>query len=120
MSTKQSPLPQMFLTDSDSVPWKPSVFVKGVEVKNLGKADGRGMQLVRFAPGAVFPNHVHTGPEFIYMLEGEAVRNGQRLRPGYAGVAEAGTIDCDFRSQVGCMFLLVYDLTQKFDSVEML
>ncbi len=36
------------------------------------------MQRVRFAAGATFPRHRHTGPEFIYALEGEAVQNGWR------------------------------------------
>ncbi|MDR6495683.1 hypothetical protein J2797_005607 [Paraburkholderia terricola] len=53
------------------------------------------------------------------MLEGEAIRNGQRLLPGFAGIAEAGTVDDDFRSDMGCTFLLVYDLNQVFDSIGM-
>jgi len=86
-----------------------------VEVKNLGKADGRAMQLVRFAAGATFPGHRHTGSEFIYVLEGEAVQNGRRLAAGYAGVAEQDTVDAGFHSDTGCVFLLVYDLDQVFD-----
>ncbi|MEX3919582.1 cupin domain-containing protein [Paraburkholderia sp. BR10872] len=101
--------------DSASLPWVPSRFAPGVEVKNLGKADGRVMQLVRFAAGATFPDHRHTGPEFIYMLEGEAVQNGRRLTAGYVGIAERGTVDAGFHSDTGCVFLLVYDLDQVFD-----
>ncbi len=76
------------------------------------------MQLVRFAPGAVFPDHFHTGPEFVYVLDGEVVQNGRRLRSGYAGVAESGTVDAGFSSATGCTFVLVYALDQVFDSVE--
>ncbi|MEM5315374.1 cupin domain-containing protein [Paraburkholderia sp. JHI869] len=101
--------------DSARMPWVPSRFAQGVEIKNLGKADGRAMQLVRFAAGATFPSHRHTGPEFIYVLEGEAVQNGRRLTAGYAGVAAQGTVDVDFRSDTGCVFLLAYDLNQVFD-----
>jgi hypothetical protein len=36
-------------TDSNSVTWRKSTVAVGVEVKDLGKADGREMQLVRFA-----------------------------------------------------------------------
>ncbi|TKC87162.1 hypothetical protein FAZ69_17615 [Trinickia terrae] len=109
--------PQFLRSDSAGIPWTPSRFAPGVEVKNLGKADGRAMQLVRFAAGAVFPDHLHTGPEFVYILEGEAIQNGQRLTSGWAGVAERGTVDRAFRSDTGCTFLLVYDLNQAFDSV---
>ncbi|WP_322028525.1 cupin domain-containing protein [Paraburkholderia sp. J76] len=101
--------------DSASMPWVPSRYAQGVEIKNLGKADGRAMQLVRFAAGATFPLHRHTGPEFIYVLEGEAVQNGRRLAAGYAGVAARGTVEVDFRSDTGCLFLLAYDLDQAFD-----
>ncbi|MCP3705963.1 cupin domain-containing protein [Paraburkholderia sp. CNPSo 3274] len=101
--------------DSASMAWVPSRYAHGVEVKNLGKADGRAMQLVRFAAGATFPGHRHTGPEFIYVLEGEAVQNGRRLAAGYAGVAGRGTVDAEFHSDTGCVFLLVYDLDQVFD-----
>lgn len=95
-------------TDATSLPWRASTVVDGVEVKDLGSANGRAMELIRCRAGMTFPMHRHLGPEFIYLLEGEAVQNGQRLRPGWAGVAEAGTIDVDFHSDTGCVFLLIY------------
>jgi anti-sigma factor ChrR (cupin superfamily) len=63
--------------DSQSIPWRKSTFAPGIEVKDLGASDGRSMQLVRFEPGTSFPIHTHTGPEFIDLLEGEAVQEGQ-------------------------------------------
>jgi hypothetical protein len=48
------------------------------------------------------------GPEFLYILDGEAIQQGQRLGPGWAGVAASGTLDEHFRSETGCVFLLVY------------
>jgi anti-sigma factor ChrR (cupin superfamily) len=95
-------------TDSNAARWQDSKLAEGVAVKNLGKANGRAMQLVRFEPGAVFPTHKHNGPEFIFMLEGEAIQNGQVLTAGWAGVAEQGTVDKLFRSDKGCLFLLCY------------
>jgi anti-sigma factor ChrR (cupin superfamily) len=95
-------------TDSNTAPWQDSTLADGVTVKNLGKANGRAMQMVRFEPGAVFPTHQHDGPEFIFMLEGEAVQNGQVLTAGWAGIAEQGTVDEMFRSDKGCLFLLCY------------
>ncbi len=109
--------PQFRWSDSNDAPWIPSTLAKGVEVKNLGKANGRAIQLVRFLPGAVFPDHLHTGPEFIYVVEGEVTWNGRLLARGCVGVAEAGTVERGFRSMTGCVFLLMYDLDQLFDSV---
>ncbi|BEU25843.1 cupin domain-containing protein [Paraburkholderia terrae] len=111
----QQPAPPRFSSvDAQALPWTPSACASGVQIKNLGKANGRAMQLVRFDAGTVFPMHLHTGPEFIYMLEGEAIQNGQRLLPGWVGIAEAGTVDDRFRSDTGCVFLLIYDLAQRF------
>ncbi|MFK4442551.1 anti-sigma factor ChrR (cupin superfamily) [Caballeronia udeis] len=99
---------KFIFTDSNTAPWQDSKLAKGVVVKNLGKANGRAMQLVRFEPGAVLPTHKHEGPEFIFMLEGEAIQNGQVLTAGWAGVAETGSADVLFRSDKGCLFLLGY------------
>ena len=110
----QTHAPRFSSIDANALPWTQSACSSGVQIKSLGKANGRAMQLVRFAPGTVFPMHLHTGPEFVYMLEGEAIQNGQRLLPGWVGLAEAGTVDDGFRSDTGCTFLLIYDLTQRF------
>lgn len=93
------------------LPWTPSKFAQGVEVKNLGKANGRAMQLVRFQPGASFPAHLHTDVEFLFMLEGEVLQNGHKLHAGCSTVAPAGTYDTQFISPSGCTFLLVYTLS---------
>jgi len=94
--------------DASSIPWRQSSFASGVEVKDLGGSDGRSMQLVRFAAGASFPLHRHGGPEFIYLLEGAAVQEGQLLEAGWASVASTGTTDHEFHSPAGCVFLTVY------------
>ena len=95
-------------TDTSAMHWRASSVAPGVEVKDLGSADGRSMQLVRFAPGTRFPVHVHAGPEFVYLLEGEAFQAGQRLSAGWGAVAATETTDEDFHSPRGCVFLIVY------------
>lgn len=109
--------PNFIFTCHSDLPWCTSKFAYGVEVKNLGKADGRAMQMVRFQPGASFPAHLHTDVEFLYMLEGEVFQNGQRLSPGWSSVAPTGTSDTQFTSPSGCTFLLVYALntSDRFD-----
>jgi anti-sigma factor ChrR (cupin superfamily) len=93
--------------DSNSIRWRRSTFAVGIEVKDLGSSDGQSMQLVRFEPGTSFPLHTHIGPEFIYLLETEAVQEGQRLLPGWAATAASGTVDSDYHSPNGCVFLTV-------------
>jgi anti-sigma factor ChrR (cupin superfamily) len=95
-------------TNSSVVAWRQSTFSEGVEVKDLGSANGRSMQLVKFAPGTSFPLHTHTGPEFIYLMEGVAFQEGNQLSPGWAAVAATGSIDTNFHSPSGCVFLTVY------------
>lgn len=97
--------------DDDDLPWIPSRFAEGVTVKNLGKANGRALQLVRFQPGASYPSHVHHDCEFIYVLEGEVFQNGRRLISGSSTVASAGTVDETFVSTSGCLFLLFYGVS---------
>lgn len=95
-------------TNSTIVAWRKSAIAEGVEVKDLGSANGRSMQLVKFACGTAFPQHIHPGPEFIYLLEGVAFQEGQQLDPGWAAVAASGSIDTKFWSPSGCTFLTIY------------
>jgi anti-sigma factor ChrR (cupin superfamily) len=96
------------VSNSNEIPWRKSVFAEGVLVKDLGSSDGRSIQLVRFEPGAKFPWHKHTGPEFLYILEGEAIQRGKRLGSGWVGIAPTGTEEDDFTSEIGATFVLVY------------
>ena len=94
--------------DSKAIPWRQSTTAAGVDVKDLGTANGRSMELVRCQPGTAFPPHTHPGPEFVFVLEGEAVQSGQVLTPGWAAVAEAGSLDRNFHCPSSCLFLIVY------------
>ncbi len=108
--------PGYIFTHADSSPWRRSVMTDGVEVKGLGTVDGRTMELYRFAPNTSYPDHLHEGPEFVYILEGEAWQNGQRLGPSWASAAESGTLDKGFRSgDKGCTFLTVYSASRYID-----
>lgn len=106
--TNKDQTPEFIFKDEKDLPWIPSKFADGVEVKNLGKANGRALQLVRFQAGATYPSHIHNDCEFIYVLEGEVFQNGHRLMAGSSTVASAGTVDETFVSPTGCLFLLSY------------
>lgn len=91
----------------DDIEWKPSTFASGLFVKDIAVAGGSEMQILRFEPGTRLPLHEHECPEFIYVLEGELVVAGQRLGPGWASVANAGSVHADVHSDAGCMLVLV-------------
>jgi uncharacterized RmlC-like cupin family protein len=89
------------------VAWRPSTFAPGVFVKDIASTDGLEMQIVRFEPGARLAAHTHERPEFLYILEGELIQNGRRLRPGWASVASTGSVDDDVHSEIGGVFVLI-------------
>ena|SRR5215475_3821232 len=91
----------------DDIPWKPSVLGGGVSVKDVAVTDGLEMQFVRLEPGTRIPLHTHECPEFIYVLEGELILNGQHLSQGWASVASVGSVHSDVHSETGCTFVLV-------------
>ncbi|MBX9770707.1 MAG: cupin domain-containing protein [Candidatus Obscuribacterales bacterium] len=92
----------------DSIPWRKSAFAEGVFIKDLGTSDGQSVQLVKFEPNASFPRHTHSGPEFIYMLDGEAIQQGNRITAGSIAIAGKDTEETEFYSNNGCTFLLIY------------
>jgi anti-sigma factor ChrR (cupin superfamily) len=108
MIAKELPVDGFHTFDIKAIPWRQSPFAKGVEVKDLGSSGGRTMQLVRFPPGTAFPVHTHGGPEFIYLLEGSLIQEGKQLGVGWSGMADTGTVDSNFHSPEGCLFLTVY------------
>jgi anti-sigma factor ChrR (cupin superfamily) len=62
------------LVDVAALPWQPTCFA-GVEVKQLlfDRSSGLASTLMRMAPGAVLPEHEHTGIEQTWVLEGHLV-----------------------------------------------
>jgi len=96
--------PQFVFAGSDSTPWiisEISEIAEGVEVKALCSANNQTMELYRFAPNTSYPDHLHKGPEFVYLLEGSCRQNGKWI--------ETGTVDSDFISgEKSCTFLTVY------------
>lgn len=59
-----------FSIDTTKAGFRPGA-AKGLEALPLHRTDREEVRLVRFAPGAVGPGHVHKGGEEVYVLEGE-------------------------------------------------
>lgn len=91
----------------DDLAWRPSIFATGLFIKDVAVTGGLEMQILRFEPGARLPLHQHECPEFIYILEGELIVAGQRLRAGWASVAGIGSVHSDVHSETGCVLVLV-------------
>jgi anti-sigma factor ChrR (cupin superfamily) len=101
--------PKFNFADSEAIPWLKSEIAEGVEVKTLCSANNMIMELYRFAPNITYPDHVHEGPEFVYLLEGSARQDGKWLEAGCASSAETGTLDSRFLSgEKGCLTVAVY------------
>ena len=101
--------PEYRFIDHRAVPWTQFPATEGIEVKTLPGAGNQKMELYRFAPNTVFPDHIHVGPEFVFMLEGSARVNNRWIESGWCSAAETGTHDLAFQSgNEGCVFLTVY------------
>lgn len=98
---------QLLYLRCDDLPWKPSTFAAGVFVKDVAVTDGLEMQIVRLEPGTRLPLHSHECPEFIYVVEGELILEGQHLGQGWASVASVGSVHSNVHSETGCIFVLV-------------
>ncbi len=63
--------------------------------------------LVRLAPGASYPPHVHAGIEELHLLDGELWIDARLLMPGDYNRAEAPTSDQRVYSKTGCTCVLI-------------
>jgi putative transcriptional regulator len=98
--------------------WTP--LFPGVEVKllSLDKERGYATTLVKMAPGATIPPHRHAEPEDSYVLEGEVVVSGVRLRPGDHCRANPGSVHPVSTTMTGCMYVAVKSLRDEWLTVE--
>jgi anti-sigma factor ChrR (cupin superfamily) len=64
---------------------------------------------VRVAAGVVYPGHHHSGPETSYVLSGEVIIQGQRLRAGDFHHANAGSDHDAIICEQDCELLLIID-----------
>lgn len=69
--------------------------------------NGRVSMLVRLAPGAEYPPHVHAGVEELHMLDGELMVDDKKLYAGDYLRSEPGTTDRHVWSETGCTGVLL-------------
>ena len=81
----------------------------GIECKKLATDAERHRvsMLVRLAPGASYPAHIHAGVEGLHLLDGELWIDERKLFPGDYNYGAAGESDERIFSETGCTCLLV-------------
>jgi anti-sigma factor ChrR (cupin superfamily) len=100
----KSPEPPPSYTEPD---WEQ--VAPGIECKLLATdhARSRVSMLVRLAPGAAYPPHVHAGVEELHLLDGELWIEDRKLFPGDYNRGEPGTSDQRVWSETGCTCVLI-------------
>ena len=81
----------------------------GIECKLLAadRERHRVSMLVRLAPGASYPAHVHAGVEELHLLDGELWIDERKLIPGDYNYGAPGSSDHRVWSESGCTCVLV-------------
>jgi len=93
--------------------WRPAS-IPGVEFQHLWSSHGRSAWLFRSLSEATVPPHRHSGPELVYILEGNAIINGNPLTAGDFFASDPGSVDREVRCEPGCMFLLITNDDNEF------
>jgi anti-sigma factor ChrR (cupin superfamily) len=86
----------------------------GVEIHVLHETPGGARAaLLRYAPGASVPPHLHQGAEYIYVLEGTQADGLGTYGPGSFVINEAGSRHA-VTSSAGCVVLIVWERPVRF------
>lgn len=111
---EKRPYPEHHVKRAAERTWLPLPNIPGIEVQHLWSSNGRSAMLMRSLSGSVFPPHRHRGPELVYILEGNAIFNGEYLTAGDFYASEPGSIDQHIRCEPGCVFLLISNDNNEF------
>jgi len=97
----------LLIARAETINWQPQR-VPGCWIKPLLVEQQRKIatSLVRMDPGTHFPAHRHGGPEEVFLLDGDLVIEGQKMKPGDYCRAETGTIHAESYTESGCLFFL--------------
>jgi anti-sigma factor ChrR (cupin superfamily) len=99
-----------------SAEWQPSA-VAGVSIRvlHVDADNNQFTALVRMAPGASYPAHVHRGPEQCLVLEGDLHVGEEIMGPGDYQLASSGSRHGVQHTRDGCLLFIVSSLTDEFD-----
>lgn len=105
----REPEPGIFLLKAGGMEWKPTRHA-GVEYKSLFYDRESRMRtvLLRLAPGASYPRHLHKKPEQCLVLRGEVeITSGVTASAGDFEWAMPGTLHSGLSTRTGCELLIM-------------
>jgi quercetin dioxygenase-like cupin family protein len=94
----------------DDIEWSPWGSGGNARAKVLANGDGYYVALVQAEPGYVGDAHEHTSTEFLYVLEGALLTQGETLTTGDGYVAAAGSTHEQFGAPDGATYLSIFKL----------
>lgn len=94
--------------ESDWLPWTGAA--GEARAKILGTADGYYVVLVEAQPGYRGTPHVHTYPEFHYLVDGTVRNQGQDMKAGDGYAAAAGSTHDDFATDSGATYITIFKI----------
>lgn len=99
--------PGLLISSAAKMEWV-KLELPGVWVKPLfvNEETGYATAMVRLEPGTVYPSHVHSEPEELFVIEGEIEVHGQIMRAGDYCRAEPGTVHKSAFTKSGGLFLV--------------
>lgn len=114
-STTNSSIYQIFTSAArDALGWESygSDGRQNVEIKRLYDARVNGVgpaaALLKYAPGARVPTHLHGGYELILVIDGELINDTGRHGPGTLEICPPSSTHA-LASESGCTFLVVWE-----------
>ena len=119
-ASPSTPTPRILVQDlqriadwQDQIDWQP--FFPGVEIHRLygDGLTGPTASLIRYAPGAKIPSHLHGGYEHILVLSGSQRDDDGTFPEGSLLVSAPGTKH-SIASDQGCIVLAIYEKPVKF------
>jgi quercetin dioxygenase-like cupin family protein len=94
----------------DAVEWSPWGSSGNARAKVLANGDGYFLALVEAEPGYAGDAHEHAHTEFLYVVDGSLVSQGELLGRGDGYVASVGSIHSQFEAPDGATYLSIFKL----------
>ena len=95
----------LLIARTDTMEWQPGEF-HGCWHKRIFAEDSCTTSLIRMEAGTRYPGHRHGGLEEVFMIHGDLVVEGQKMKPGDYCRAEKGSVHSESYTESGCVFVL--------------
>jgi len=98
------------MTTFEKAEWVPWGSRGDARAKVLGAADGYTVALVEAEPGYYGDPHVHTYPEFFYLVDGVVRNQGQEMVTGDGYAAATGSTHTEFVTDAGATYISIFKI----------